>query len=88
MNYEDYLTAKAIILKSLKSSKLLTEYKAWDNLEYAARLEAIADSMCPLCKKIKELTGSWQHLFSTEWVCQDCSDENNPRLMKFREEFN
>lgn len=40
---QDYLEAKAIILKSLKSGKLLVEFKLWEKLDYSAREQALAD---------------------------------------------
>lgn len=90
MNFEDEVwEAKAILLRSLKSpsGKLLVEYPGWLKLSYEARTKAAEEFTCPLCHKIKELTGSWEHYYGTESVCKDCSDGNNPRLQKYREEF-
>lgn len=40
---QDYLEAKAIILRSLKTGKLLVEFKLWEKLDYSAREKALAD---------------------------------------------
>jgi len=82
-NSEDYLMAKAIILKSLKSrsGKLLTEYGAWDRLDYDVRKQALFDMTCFLCRRVRELTGSYHHVFGVEAVCKDC-DDNWVEVMK------
>ena len=40
---QDYLEAKAIILKSLKTGKLLVEFKRWEQLDYSTREKALED---------------------------------------------
>lgn len=90
MNDQDYLEARTIIMKCLKSKtdKQPFDFKRWEFLDYEAKKQAFFDMTCPLCHRVGLLTGTYQHLYGTEKVCEDCSDENNPRLMKFREEFN
>ena len=87
MNEQDYLTAKAIIIRSLKSGTLLTEYKAWDNLDFDARRTALFDSRCGGCNKIKLLPGTIELTFGTEGACKDCMDQANSRLMAYKEEW-
>ena len=89
MNPTDYTLptqiemAKAIIIKSLKSGKLLTEYRLWDKIDYIAKREAIFEMTCHFCRRIKPLTGTRSHYFGTESACIDCSDETNyPHLFK------
>ena len=85
---DHYILAKGIIAKSFRSGKLWSEYKLWDSLDYEARMQAIEDSKCGGCGKVRKLTGTIAHLFGTEGACNCCKDENNPRLMEWRREFN
>ena len=80
---DDYLMPKTIILKSLRSGRLLVEYNAWLNIPYEVRVKAYEDSKCAGCKKVKELVGS----FYSQPACKDCADENNQRLQDFRKDW-
>ncbi len=71
---EDYDLARAIILKSLKSGKLLTEFKLWDTLDYDDRMKALRDMTCIRCGKVSKLTGTYQHIFGTDPCCKSCDN--------------
>lgn len=83
----NYLLAKVIILKSLRSGKLLVEYKAWLDIPYEVRIKAYEDMICPLCKNVGELTGSSSHMFGTEACCKDCDDFNFEGIREIRKVF-
>lgn len=74
---DNYLTAKVIILKSLKSGKLLTEYKLWDNLDYHAKTQALKDSFsrCDACYQSfhnSELQIAESNMYGTFYNCKNC----------------
>ena len=78
----DYLIVKAIILKSLKSGKLLTEYKLWDQLDYHAKKQAIKDSFskCDMCYKtfhVSKLQIAESNMYGQFQECSNCISKRN-----------
>ena len=84
---DHYLKAMQAIKNMLRTGR--TIFPAyWDSLDFDARQRALFNSRCGGCGKIKRLTGTISLMFGTEEACSSCADENNLRLMAFREEFN
>ena len=83
---QDYLEAKAIILKSLKTGKLLVEFKRWEQLDTDAKNKALLDSRCTICGKIKLLTDTYCGLFGTDPCCKDCGWVSDG-IKEMRKEF-
>jgi hypothetical protein len=74
--------AKKIIVKSIKSGKLLSEYKEWEKIRYDIKTMALFEMTCPLCHNVAILTGSWSHLFGSEGCCGNCDQRTNRAYLK------
>jgi len=74
----DLEIAQKIILKSLKTGKLLVEFSDWLKIDYATRVKAYSSMTCGVCHKTAELTGKYEHVFGTDPCCQDCDNYTPP----------
>lgn len=82
MNEFEIEEAKNIILKSLKTKKLLVEFSGWLKLDEQARNQALKEMTCPICKKVKLLTGTHSFIYERAKCCGSCDDKNQfPHLL-------
>jgi len=71
---DEILEAKLIIFKSLRSGKLLVEYRAWEKISEEIKSMALEAMTCPLCHKVCTMEGKFSHMFGVDSCCKNCDD--------------